>query len=239
MNQLLENAIQAHGGWDRWRSFQQMKATIVTGGSLWGIKGLVQDPAPREMTVALHEQAASVRPFGHADWHTSFSLGRIAIEDNTGAVVRERLDPRTSFAGHELETPWDPLHRAYFNGYALWIYLTTPFFMAMPGIQVVEIAPWIEGHEKWRGLQVRFPTGMETHSSEQDFYFGDDFLLRRHDYRVDVAGGFAAAQYVADIKEFSGFRFPTKRRAYVRDDKGYPKLDQLMVSIDLDDIRFS
>jgi hypothetical protein len=26
----------------------------------------------------------------------------------------------------------------------------------------------------------------------QEFYFGDDFVLRRHDYRVDVAGGFPA-----------------------------------------------
>ena len=239
MNQLLENAIQAHGGWDRWRSFGEMKATIVTGGSLWGIKGLVQDPAPREMTVSLHEIAASVRPFGTPDWHTAFSPGRIAIEDGAGAVVRERLDPRASFAGHQLETPWDPLHRAYFNGYALWIYLTTPFFMAMPGMQVTEIAPWIEGHEQWPGLRVHFPAGFDTHSQAQDFYFGEDFLLRRHDYHVDVAGGFSAAQYVSDIKEFSGLRFPTRRRAYVRDDQGRPLRDQLMVSIDLEDIRLA
>jgi hypothetical protein len=239
MNPLLEKAIQAHGGWERWQGFKEMKATIVTGGALWGIKGLVQDPAPREMTVSLHEQAASVRPFGNPDWHTSFKPGRIAIEDSAGAVVRERLEPRASFAGHQLDTPWDPLHRAYFNGYALWIYLTTPFFMAMPGMQVTEIAPWVEGHEKWQGLRVRFPEGIETHSQEQDFYFGSDFLLRRHDYHVDVAGGFAAAQYVGDIKEFSGLRFPTRRRAYVRDDKGFAKFDELMVSIDLHDIRLS
>jgi hypothetical protein len=28
----------------------------------------------------------------------------------------------------------------------------------------------------------------------QDFFFGEDFLLRRHYYSVDVAGGFGAAQ---------------------------------------------
>jgi hypothetical protein len=32
--------------------------------------------------------------------------------------VSERSDPRASFAGHTLETPWDPLQRSYFNGYA-------------------------------------------------------------------------------------------------------------------------
>jgi hypothetical protein len=71
----------------------------------------------------------------------------------------------------------DPLHLAYFNGYAMWTDLTTPFFMAMPGFQVTEIAPWQEGAERWRGLRARFPDEIASHSKEQDFYFGDDFLL--------------------------------------------------------------
>lgn len=55
-----------------------------------------------------------------------------------------------------------------------------------------------------------------SHSSNQDFYFGPDFLLRRHDYQVDIAGSFPAAQYVYDLQEFAGFWFPTKRRAHPR-----------------------
>jgi hypothetical protein len=35
--------------------------------------------------------------------------------------------PPTAFQGHEKTTLWDPLHRAYFNSYALWSYLTMPF----------------------------------------------------------------------------------------------------------------
>jgi hypothetical protein len=31
------------------------------------------------------------------------------------------------------------LDRAYFNGYALWTYLTTPFLFALPGFGVDEI----------------------------------------------------------------------------------------------------
>ena len=71
----------------------------------------------------------------------------------TGTVVRERLDPRASFAGHVMNTPWHPLQRAYFNGYALWTYLTTPSLMAMPGFEVAEISPWQEGGEFWLGLR--------------------------------------------------------------------------------------
>ena len=152
--------------------------------------------------------------------------------------MRERLAPRESFAGHAMNTPWDPLHRAYFNGYAMWTYLTTPFFMAMPGFEVAEITPWQEGGESWRGLRVRFPEAIASHSREQDFYFGPDFLLRRHDYHVDVAGGFPAAQYVSNFIEAQGIRLPGRRRAYLRGPDGQPAHDLLLVAIDLSDVVF-
>jgi hypothetical protein len=238
--QELRNAVlAAHGGLERWRRFSQVRASIVSGGELWGIKGLMQDPAPRQMTVALHREWASVQPFGSADQRTDFSRDRIAIENLDGRVVRERTNPRESFAGHELTTPWDALQRAYFNGYALWTYLTTPFLLALPGFSVSDIEPIEENGEKWSGLQARFPSEIASHSTLQEFYFGEDNLLRRHDYRVDVAGGFAAAQYVYDMVEADGFRLPSKRRAYRCDAAGRPILEQLMVSIDLSEIRFS
>jgi hypothetical protein len=42
-------------------------------------------------------------------------FGRVAIEKLDGQLVAERREPRASFAGHKLRTPWDPLHRAYFS----------------------------------------------------------------------------------------------------------------------------
>jgi hypothetical protein len=239
MNDLLQRVLDAHGGLERWHRFHSVSAQLVTGGGLWGLKGLVQDPAPRRMTASLHEEFASVTPFGQADWRTSFRPGRIAIETTSGTVVRERPDPRASFAGHVMNTPWDALDRAYFNGYAMWTYLTTPFFMAMPGFEVAEIEPWKEGDAIWRRLQVRFPASIASHSTEQVFYFGDDFLLRRHDYQVDVAGGFPAAQDVSRFIETQGLRLPTRRRAYVRGPDGNAVRDLLMVAIDLSDVAFS
>ena len=32
----------------------------------------------------------------------------------------------------------------------------------------------------------------------QYFFFGEDLMLRRHDYGVNIAGGFAAAQLTSD-----------------------------------------
>jgi hypothetical protein len=239
VNDLLERGIAAHGGLDRWNKFNRVTATVVGGGGLWPMKGLAQDPNPREVTITLHEEGTSISPYGQPDWRIAFTPGRVAIKTTTGAVVSERVDPRASFVGHVMETPWDPLHRAYFSGYAFWTYLTTPFLMAMPGFEVTEISPWREGGEFWRGLRARFPDEIASHSKEQDFYFGDDFLLRRHDYHVDVAGGFPAAQYVYGIVDEDGLRFPTKRRAYLRGPDLKPIRDLLLVSIDLSNFRLT
>ena len=238
MADLLDSVLEAHGGLDHWHQLSQVRASIVTGGELWGIKGLVQDQSPRQMTVALHHQWASVTPYGAPGQRTQFTPDRIAVETLDGQVVAERNHPRASFAGHEMSTPWDPLHRAYFNGYALWTYLTSPFLLALPGVDVSDIAPLQVNGDVCHGLRADFPPEIATHSRMQEFYFGDDHLLRRHDYRVDVAGGFAAAQFVAGIVEVDGIRMPTRRRAYRADAGGRPDFEQVMVSIDLSTIHF-
>jgi hypothetical protein len=235
---LLANAIEAHGGLRRWNAHRRLAATIVTGGDLWALKGLDQDQDQRTTRIDLHREWASVEPFGKPGQRTEFGPDRIAIIAADGRIVAERKNPRASFARHDMRTHWDPLHRAYFNGYALWTYLTTPFLLATDGFEVQEIAPWREGAEIWRGLRASFPAGIASHSREQDFYFGPDMLIRRHDYRVEVAGNFPATQYVSDPVEIDGIATPTRRRIYLRDDDLMPMRDALMVSIDLSDFRF-
>ena len=234
MSDVLNAVLDAHGGLDTWRQFNRVQATIVTRGGLWAIKGQPQDPLPRRMTVALHHEWASLQPFGADDQRTAFTPDRVAIEKLDGRVISERLNPRQSFDGHEFDTPWDPLQRAYFNGYALWTYLTAPFLLTLDGVTVREIGPVEDNGQTWVGLQARFPPEIATHSTIQEFYFGDDHLLRRHDYRVDVAGGSPAVHYLSDIVEADGIKLPSKRRAYHADAEGNAIADQLMVSIDND-----
>ena len=238
MNALLDQILEAHGGVARWRYSAKVQASIVSGGGLFALKGLPQDSDPRLMTVWLREQRASVRPFGASDQRTMFTPDRIAIEKLDGTVVAERRAPRASFAGHQVSTAWDPLHRAYFNGYALWTYLTTPFLLAMDGVRIEETDSWREGPETWRVLRAHFPDSIETHCPIQDFFFGEDLLLRRHDYSLDVAGGFAAAQLISDYTEANGIRLPTKRRAFARGSDRRPIRDLLLVSIDIGDVSF-
>src|SRR5687768_7857866 len=164
---LLQNVLNAHGGIDRWRSLKRVDATIVSGGGFFGLKGIIQDADPRQVTAWLHEQDMSLLPYGAPDQRSVFTADRVAVERLDGSVLAERLAPRDSFAGHQMNTPWDPLHRAYFNGEALWTYLATPFLLAMQGVTVEEIEPWQEGEEHWRVLRARFPGSIETHSSTQ------------------------------------------------------------------------
>ena len=107
--------------------------------------------------------------------------------------------------------------------------------MAMPGFHVTEIEPWKEGSEIWRGLRGLFPPSIASHSAEQEFYFGPDLLLRRHDYLLEIAGGVPIAQYVHDIIEVDGFRFPSRRRAFPRGPGSKAIRDLLLISIDLSD----
>lgn len=237
MNGLLSSAIDAHGGLKHWRELRNGMATMVSGGELLDRKA-PQAPEPRRMTIALHDQFASVTPFGGPDRRSSFRRDRVAIETTAGEVVAERVNPRESFAGHDLDTVWDPLERAYFNGYAMWIYLNAPFLFSMPGVVAEEIEPLKEKGETWRGLRVTLPPNVTSHSKVQDFYFGEDFLMRRQDYTLDVAGGCNVANYALDVASFDGLLIPTKRRAYLCNEQYRVLYDRLLIWIDMSDIQF-
>jgi hypothetical protein len=239
VNNLLQLTIDAHGGLERWQRFENVSAHLLNGGVLWPLKhqqGVLDDVNVR---VALRRQWASHSPFLDSTLRTSFEPHRVAIETTDGDVVEERLHPRDSFAGHRLETPWDLLQLAYFAGYAMWTYLTTPFVFAMDGVVTEELEPWAEHGETWRRLKVTFPLGIATHSTVQTFYFDSDGLLRRHDYETEVAGGTPAAHYVHEYQEFSGIRVPTRRRVLARTPNGQAVPEPLIVTIDLSEVEFT
>ena len=238
MNDLATLAINAHGGLDRWRQLKTVSARLKQGGVLWQLKGQGGVLDDVGLTVDLRREWASHRPFGQANRHSSFQPERVAIEKNGGEVVEERASPRESFAGHKFDTPWDSLHLAYFAGYAMWTYMNTPFFFALPGVESDELESWQENGETLRRLKVTFPENIATHSAGQTFYFDRQGRLKRHDYEVDVAGGTSAAHYVSGLTEVSGILVPTKHMIYPRQPDGTAAPSPLVVSIDISDIEF-
>jgi len=235
---LLRDALDAHGGLARWKRLRQVHALIVSGGLLYEAKGQAPDHTPRQVTVALPEVRTTLQPFGSPDQRMVFTPERTTVEKTDGTVLASAGDLRNTFAGHQLSTPWNPLQRAYFSGYALWTYLNSPFLLAQPDVQLHPIEPVEDDGRRLRGIGATFPRRIPTHSRRQQFYFDSDSLLRRHDYRVDIAGGFPASQYLDDFVRADGIQVPTRRRAYRCDARGAANRDELMVSMQFSDIVF-
>lgn len=236
MSNLLELVVQAHGGLARWRTAEKLTAQVSIGGGLWPAKGQADVLNDVEVTIDCHHQHVEYSPFGAADMHSVYEPGRTAVMRADGSTAKTRINPREAFKSHVRETQWDDLDLAYFSGYAMWTYLTTPYLFLMPEVQSEEIEPWDENGETWRRLKVIFPDHIATHSREQTFYFNAAGILTRHDYNADVLGGLPSANYATEPKEFSGFIFPTKRRVFARQPDGHPVRSRLAVSIDIHDI---
>lgn len=239
LSSLAQLAIDAAGGLDRWRQFETVSARLTNGGVLWPLKhqqGVLDDVRVR---VSLRKEWASHWPFGAPDLRTSFQPHRAAIETAEGQTAEELLQPRDSFKGHSLDTPWTRLQLAYFAGYAMWTYLNTPFLFALDGVETEEVEPWREDGETWRRLKVTFPPDIATHSAVQTFYLDAEGLLKRHDYVTEVAGGTPAAHYVYQHEEFSGILVPTRRRVLRRAPDGTAAPEPLIVTINLSEVEFS
>ena len=102
-----------------------------------------------------------------------------------------------------------------------------------------ELDRWPEAGEQWRRLRVTWPGYLATHSTEQTLYFGEDGLIRRHDYDVEIAGGNSAAHYISDYMQVAGIMIPTKHRIFPRSPDGQALGEPLIVSIDVSEVAFA
>jgi hypothetical protein len=238
MNDLLQVAVNAHGGLSRWNQLKRVKANLSTTGAIFQVKGKSDVLKDVSIEAELHKQRLTTHFNGHGT-RTIFEPNRIIVETEVGRLVDSRDDPRAAFRGHTRETPWDDLHVAYFSGYALWNYLTIPFLYTYPGFATEELAAWRENGEQWRTLKVIVPDSIASHSREQVAYFGLDGLLRRHEYTVDIIGGASGLNYAADYRKVDGIVVPTKRRVYAPDANKRKIAEPVLVAIDIRDISFS
>ncbi len=239
MNSLVLKIIDAHGGLETWRRYSSLTAHLKQGGALWGLKGHGGKLGETNVTVGLDEEWASHFPFGPECKVTRFEPGVVSIRDSQDNVLETLTDPRASFAGHALETPWTEPQLAYFAGIAMWTYLNMPFLLAAPGVVTEQLEDWQENGETWQRLKVTFPSEIATHSTVQTLYADANGLLKRHDYDVEIAGNTPGAHYISGYVEVQGLKFPTERRIFPRQPDGHSMPEPLVVSIDLSDIKLS
>jgi hypothetical protein len=219
MNDLLDHVLAAHGGRDRWSQIDRIQADVTLHGPFWAVRGFSEKPFRERLTLDTRRELIRFSPWADPEHDMLLRAEDDRVELRAAAddtVLESRSGIRSTYAGYDLTSPWEPLQVGYFIGYAMWNYLTTPFLFAYPGVASREVEPWTENGEVWRRLHVRFPQSLATHCAEQTFYFGDDGLLRRLDYNVDVNVGVAVAHYVGAYEEFGGIQVPTRRRVHRR-----------------------
>src|SRR5271156_5057635 len=188
MSDLLEVAVSAHGGLDRWDSVTSIDVAASITGTTWFVKGKGDALKNVRFEVDTTRELLTMDFVGQ-DKRSIFEPSCVVIQRGDGAVIDSRDAPERSFDGHVFATPWDDMHVAYFSGEALWTYLTTPFLYTYAGFKTEEIASIEVEGETWRRLKVSFPDYVKSHTREQISCFGPDGLLRRHDYTVDIFGG--------------------------------------------------
>jgi hypothetical protein len=239
MSELRDLVIDAHGGIARWNKVKTIEGDMPITGGLWARKGWPDVLRSVHVTAAAGHQWISYRPFISEGMRSSCTPGHTVIEALDGKPIKDRRNPGAAFDGHAVETPWDDLHLAYFSGYAMWNYLTTPFIFALPGFRTEEIEPWDENGEQRRRLKVAFPDRIATHCTEQIFHINGEGLICRMDYSAAIAGGAPTAHYLSEHRDFSGIKVATKRRALRRKANGAAIPDPVFVAIDIAEISFS
>jgi hypothetical protein len=118
MTDLLGETVAAHGGLTRWHEITNINTHLASTGAVWEVKGQTGLFTSVDVDIAPRNQHVAATPFVHAGWRGVFERDRVWIENESGAIEEERTQPRSTFDGHELFTPWDHLHAIYFGGTA-------------------------------------------------------------------------------------------------------------------------
>jgi hypothetical protein len=234
---LVDEAIQAHGGMERYASAQAIRVHVQSGG--WAFVMRFQRGALADFTgtVTTAEPHTVLSPYPKPGQHGVFERDSVRIESDEGEVVARRENPRSAFKGLRHNLWWDDLDLLHFAGYALWNYMSAPFMFKRPGFELTELDPWEGDGERWRRLHAVFPADLPTHSREQDFYFDERGLLRRLDYTAEVFGSWAkAAHYCWDHEDFAKLVIPTRRKAMPRTRAGRPRKRVNIVSLRFGDV---
>src|SRR6202142_3840555 len=232
MNELLDLAVKAHGGLDRWNKVKAIKVAASITGGIWYVKGKPDVLKNVIITVETRNERATIE-FPGQDRRATFEPRRGGIEQGDGTLIEARDDPEKSFEGQKRETPWDDIQVAYFAGEALWTYLNTPFLYTREGFATEEIAPINVESSTWRRLKVTFPENVKSHTREQISCFAPSGLLCRHDYTVDILGGATGLNYAFDYRNVEGIVIPTKRRVFAYEGDYQPVTEPLLVAIDM------
>jgi len=217
VNQLLDRALEAHGGLQRWRHVEKVKLAMTVGGLLFLMKGK-RHAVGKEFTAETYtkEQKTIITPFANKAGYTGvFTRQQVRIKEHE-EIISEAGDQTHLRGWLRSLLPWNDLGLLYFSGYAINHYFTLPFSLADEAIDLEEVPSIKIGEEHCQGLRATYPDGFISHSKKEKFYFTPAGRLIRHDYKAEAVSPFAyGAHFSTDYFTVEDFIFPRKRRAYL------------------------
>jgi hypothetical protein len=238
MSSLLDEALAANGGLERWAAVAVVEAGLQFEGLAFAMRWNRRGRRHRRVAARAHVPETRFDDYPRPGDAGRFTAGRVELLDSAGGVRRARDRPREAFRSVRRALWWDDLDLLYFAGYAVWNYLTAPFLLARPGVRTTEAGTWTERGETWRRLEVSFPPDIPTHSSKQVYYFDADLRVRRLDYTAEVFARWAdAAHYCDDHHTVDGITIPTRRLVVPRDARGHSRSGPALVRAVFDDLR--
>jgi hypothetical protein len=108
MNDLLNLAIEAHGGLKRWRRVEAVTVTASITGEIWQTKSK-PDYLKNVIFNAETTRERVTMDFPGQDKRPVFEPNRVEMQRRDGTVVATRDDPEASLQGQEQFTSWDDL----------------------------------------------------------------------------------------------------------------------------------
>ncbi len=237
---LLQNAVDAVGGLKRWRSCDEVVATVSAGGPVFSSRFSFIGRRKRTVRVSTKTPRTIFECYPGPGRRGIFTRDLVWIESDSGHRIAERRSPRAAFRSWRHCIWWDHLDFLYFGGYASSNYFSIPFLLADNSIKSDELEPWEESGERWRRLEVHFPENIPTHSQTQVFYFDNNFILRRIDYNPEIYAAWArAAHYCFSYARFSGLLVPTRRSVFARKPNGASLTWPRLLWIEVADVQFN
>lgn len=212
---LVERSIAAHGGLERWRATRSIRLPFDSAtGLLFLTKGYGRTfVMPRELETFPHERTTIFHGFPDAAHRGCFLNGDVRVENvaNPSDAVASP-GHRATLRGPAKYRFWTNMDALYFFGYAVWHYHVLPFTLG--DARFVRL---LGAASTWTGVEVEFAADVPTHCRRQQFYFGGDGRIVRHDYVAEVMGQWArGCHYWENYVVVAGLAVARRRRVAAR-----------------------
>jgi hypothetical protein len=236
---LLDNALKACGGLERWNRFDRFEAHVSIGGSYLASK--VDATNLKEIVVSGNTRFQAAEVVGMLD-RSGRGLCRanwVGIENHSGLIAAQQSVTPEDFAKLGSRAHWTELDVVYYCGISIWNFINCPFLLAESGFKIGEIAPLDADGEVWRRLHVTFPDRIATEACEQILYFDFRNRHRRTDYLCSALTANTVAHFLNAHQDFSEIVIPTLRRSRFVDRDGFISQEGVPFDIEIFDLIFS